>query len=412
MDKAKALKFLERAIEFFLWMVVFSIPISIAMTNIGIVLAIILWLIKKIIDRDGRFLSTPINILLFLLVLFSLFSMVNSAKISSSLGGIQKLLKGILLFFIVVETVNDRSRLRRIIWAALLGLTLVSVDGVFQYLTGRDFIRGYVIGVGFRYPGEADLLRVNASMHNPNDLSSYLTTVIPLVVSLALYYFKGKMRLLLGLVWLIAFFCMFQTYARGAILAFTIVMVLFSIIKKDKRLAVVLFTMFLILPFLLPRSVMKWSVTHLNPYEFFVEEGGRRWHWQAAINMIKTHPFLGIGTNTFSINYERYKIAADPMTGWYAHNAYLHVAAEIGIIGLIIFIAMIIAAIRNWWINYKRINTLELEAISLGIFGAFIGYLTAGILESNLQYSNLAVLFWAMLGLIIAVSRLEQLEKM
>ena len=127
--------------------------------------------------------------------------------------------------------------------------------------------------------------------------------------------------------------------------------------------------------------------------------------------MIKTHPFLGIGTNTFSINYERYKIAADPMTGWYAHNAYLHVAAEIGIIGLIIFIAMIIAAIRNWWINYKRINTLELEAISLGIFGAFIGYLTAGLLESNLQYSNLAVLFWAMLGLIMAVSRLGQPEK-
>ena len=411
MDRTKVLKFLERAIEFSLWMVVFSIPISIAMTNIGIVLAIILWLIKKIMNKDWRLVGTPINIFLILLILVSLFSLINSIKMSSSIGGMQKLFKGILLFFIIVETIKDRKKLRRIVWAALLGLVLVSVDGVFQYLTGKDFIRGYKFNIGFRYPGQPGLRRLSASMHNPNDFSSYLVTVIPLAVSMALYYLKGKKKLLLGLVWLIAFFCMFQTYSRGAILAFTIVMVLFSIIKKDKRLAAALLAMLLILPFLLPRSVVNWSVTHLNPYEFFVEVGGRRWHWQAAINMIKTHPFLGVGTNTFSINYESYKIAADPLTGWYAHNAYLQLAAEIGILGLAIFLLMLLVVIRNWWRHYKGVRVSDFQAISLGIFGGFISYLIASALESNLQYSNLAVLFWAMLGLIIAVSRLEQLEK-
>ena len=410
MTKTKALDFCERATEFSLWLVVFSIPISIAMTNIGICLAIIFWLIKKVLNKDWRLSRTPVNAFLFLLILISLFSMINSIKISSSIGGMQKLFKGLFLFFIIVETINDRKKLRRIIWAALLGLSLVSVDGVFQYLTGKDFIRGYKFGIGFRYPGQAGLRRLSASTHNPNDLASYLITVIPLLISLALYYFRGKKRMLLGLVGLMAFFCMFQTYSRGAILGFAIVAILFSIIKKDKRLAVALLILIIILLFLLPKPILYWMVSNPNPYDFFIEEGGRRWHWQAAINMIKTHPFLGIGTNTFSINYERYKIAADPLTGWYAHNAYLHVAAEIGLIGLIIFIAMIIAAIRNWWINYKRINTLDLGAISLGIFGAFIGYLVAGLLESNLQYSNLAVLFWSVLGLIMAVNRIKAVQ--
>jgi len=407
MKKTKVLDFCERATEFSLWLVVFSIPISIAMTNAGIVFSMLFWLIKKILNKDWRLARTPVNAFLFLLILISLFSMINSIKISSSIGGMQKLFKGLFLFFIIVETINDRKKLRRIIWAALFGLSLVSVDGVFQYLTGKDFIRGYKLGIGFRYPGQAGLRRLSASMHNPNDFASYLITVIPLVISLALYYFRGKKKLLLGLLGLIAFFCVFQTYYRGAILGFAIVAILFSIIKKDKRIAIALLILIFTMPFLLPKPILYWMVSNPNFYDFFIEEGGRRWHWQAAINMIKAHPFLGIGTNTFSINYDRYKIATDPLSGFYAHNAYLHVAAEIGLIGLIIFIAMIIAAIRNWWINYKRINTLDLGAISLGIFGSFIGYLAAGLLESNLQYSNLAVLFWSILGLITAVNRIK-----
>jgi len=406
-DKKRLIDFCQQATEVSLWLVIFSIPISIAMTNIGIGFSVFFWLIKKILNKDWRLIQNPINIFLVLLLLISIFSIIHSIRISSSLQGIQKLLKYFTLFFIITETINDTNKLRRVIWVLFLGLTIISLDGVFQYFTGKDFIRGYIAGNRLCYMGEYSPPRLQASMHNPNSFAVYLITVIPLAISLALYYFKSIKSWIVSSIWLTAYFCMFHTYQRIVGLAFIIIMSLFSIIKKDIRAILLLLLIIFLSVYFLPRPVLNWMVNHPNPHDFIVEEGGRRLHWQAAINMIKAHPLIGVGINTFPLNYTRYKISSDTMTGWYAHNAYLNMAAEIGLIGLGIFILMLGTIIRNWWRSYKKIDTADLQAFSLGIFGGFIGYLVAGILESNLQYSNLAVLFWFSLGILVAMINLQ-----
>ena len=407
MSKTKILNFCQRATEFSLCLVVFSIPVSIAITNIGIGLCFIFWLIRKILNKDWRLANTPINIFLFLLILASLSSMFNSTKISSSITGMHKLFKGIILFFIYVETINDSKKLGKIIWSALFGLILVSLDGVYQYFRGVDFIRGFPIGTGLQYLDQNSGARIKASMHNPNDFGSYLITVVPILLSLVLFHLKGLKRWVLVLAGFMSLFCMFFTFQRIVGVAFLIIMILFSAIKKDKKPLIILSALILVSAYFLPKTILQWSVHHLNPYDFFIEAGGRRWHWQAAMNMIRAHPIIGIGVNTFSASYDKYKISTDPLSGFYAHNTYLQLTAEIGLIGLAVFIAMIISAVRGWWLNYRKINAAGLQAISLGVFAGFVGYLVSGILESNFQYSNLTVLFWVMMGLMAAISRIS-----
>jgi len=162
------------------------------------------------------------------------------------------------------------------------------------------------------------------------------------------------------------------------------------------------------IPFLLPKPVLKWVIANSNPLQFFVEKGGRWEHWHAALNMIKAHPFIGVGIKTFMNNYSLYKIQADPFVMFNAHNSYLHLAAETGLIGFAIFIAMIIAVIIQWRKAYNKIKETDLRAVSLGLFGAFIAFLVTSIMDSFLQSSNMTVLFYFILGLLIAANNLTE----
>ncbi|MGE5197629.1 MAG: O-antigen ligase family protein [Deltaproteobacteria bacterium] len=408
MNKERLIDFCQQAAEFSLCAVVFFIPISIALVNIWLVLFGLFWLMKKIFSAYSRMPETAANFFLLALALFSFLSVINTISMESSAIGIVKIFKNLVLFFAAVDILNNRRSIKRITWTIILGLTLLSFDGIFQYVYGKDFIRGYPIHIGLRYPPTtASVWRIGASMEGgPNDYATYLITLIPMLLSLILYYFKGEKKIIPGLIGMIAFFCMFNTQYRGAALGFVLIMLLFGFIKKDVRFVVILLIFILLLPFVLPKTLISWALTHLNPYDFFVEEFGRRWHWYSAMNMIKAHPFIGVGINTYSINYDHYKMATDPLSGFYAHNAYLQMAAEIGLLGLFAFLGAVIAIARNWWKSYKKISEPWLRTVSLGAIGGFTGYLSASILESTLHSSNLAVLFWFMASLIIAINKL------
>ena len=406
-SKTQALNLCQHGLELSLCLVIFSVPVSIAMVNIGIGCSFFFWSIRKILAKDFSLPHTPINVFLVAIVLLSFLSMFNTINMKTSMGGISKIFKNVFLFLVLVDGANNKRCLKRIIWALFAGLALVSFDGIFQYVTGTDFIHGTPLPRGLldEFTG-ASAPRIGASTRGPNDLAIYLVTAIPLLLSLTLYYFTAKRKLVFSLIGLMAAFCLFNTHFRGAALGFIAVLAFFGLIKKDVRFAVVLIILFLVLPFLLPKTIIDWALAHLNPYDFFVEQGGRRLHWQAAINMIMAHPVLGVGVNSFSINYDRYKLPADPFSGWYAHNTYLHFAADIGLIGLAVLLSMLINIILNWKKSYGRIKDSWLKATSLGVFGGFIAFITAGILESSLQSSNLAVLFWFILGLLVSVNKL------
>lgn len=336
--------------------------------------------------------------------------MANSIELSSSMGGIMRLFKCFIFYLAIVDTINEKAKLKRVVWAICAGLLLVSLDGIFQNFVGKDFIRGYgaVHGDLWKNTYGTDVPRLRASMKYANIFACYLATVIPLVLSLFLYYFKGKKRLFFALLCLLAIFCMFNTLFRGVGLAFVAIIVLFSIMKKDVRLVVGFLILAGIALFFLPKPIVKWVMANSNPLDFFIEQGGRRWHWAAAINMIKAHPFIGVGIKTFMNNYALYKTQSDPLVSFNAHNSYLHLAAETGLIGFAIFMAMIGAVIIHWRRSYLKINAADLQAISLGLFGAFIAFLTASIMDSFLQSSNMTVLFYFILGLLIAANNITE----
>lgn len=127
--------------------------------------------------------------------------------------------------------------------------------------------------------------------------------------------------------------------------------------------------------------------------------------------MIKTHPITGVGVNTYSLNYQKYKIKeVSGFTGggnFYGHNIYLHMASEIGLFGLFMFLWLLFSFFKKWFKFFKAGDSSFLMISSLGIAAGIISFLINGLAETNLYYSKIATLFWYQIGLFLGLAKLK-----
>jgi O-antigen ligase len=326
--------------------------------------------------------------------------MVNSINITESLIGLRKLVMYICLYFVIVDNVTNKRQFNWVIWTVILVAGIVSLDGFFQFFSGKDLMRGRSLML----PGEG-IKRVTAAFEQASVLGIYLGTLTPVVVSLTLYHFSGKKKLLIGLWAFFMLLCLVLSLAPGAIFGFYAAMLFFIILKRDRRLLLVLIIGIILARFILPSVLINWPEGTL-----FSSIRGRIDMCQIAMKMIKIHPFLGMGLHTFPINYQSYVLPGGQFYGTgmlpYAHNIYFHMAAEIGLIGLAVFIWLLVTLIRGCYSAYKKTESSYLKALSLGLLGGIIAFLTHGMLESSLYMSQGGILFWFMVGLNISLQRI------
>ncbi len=70
--------------------------------------------------------------------------------------------------------------------------------------------------------------------------------------------------------------------------------------------------------------------------------------WEAGWRMFGDAPWQGWGVGTFWLLFPQYRDAADMSAGFYAHNDYLQLAIETGLIGLLLFLAFLGAVVLTY----------------------------------------------------------------
>lgn len=401
----RMLKYLDYIIYWSIVFIPFSVSIANAPANIFMGFLVISFLLKKLLKKEPIFIKTAINIPLLLLLAISFLSIFNSIDYSDSLkGGILRLLRYVFILLIVREELKDERHLAKIIYSIVAGALLVSLDGVWQVLTGRDFVRGYspVINIG--------LMRATASFKDPNTLGIYISAFAPLIFGLTLYYFKEKKKMMMVFISLIVLAGALLTYSRPTLLAIYVALFFLGAVRKNKALVIFLVIFTFISPFILPRSVKDWAKeVDYNPLRFFCNDD-RIAIYRNSLNMIKQHPLLGVGVNNYMKVYKDYKespeyrniVTSDYI---YAHNNFLHMAAEIGLAGLGIFIWLLYKLFRQCRDIYKKLNSNYFKIISLSFSACLIAFLVNGLTESSLYYSRVAIIFWYLAGLSLSLKK-------
>ncbi len=128
-------------------------------------------------------------------------------------------------------------------------------------------------------------------------------------------------------------------------------------------------------------------------------------HWQAAINMAQANPWLGVGFGNYEIAYPSYNLLNWRLALGHAHNYYLNVFAEAGMIGLASYLVLWITIMALTWRARRHPDPLA-RLIVVGLFGAWT-YLAVHSLTDNLYVNNLFLHMGVMLGVLAVLQRIQ-----
>ncbi|MCY3833169.1 MAG: O-antigen ligase family protein [Chloroflexi bacterium] len=124
---------------------------------------------------------------------------------------------------------------------------------------------------------------------------------------------------------------------------------------------------------------------HIHASNYAVIE--RLAHWQAARNMAQHHPFFGVGLGNYAGAYENYRLIKweDPLG--HAHNHYLNILAETGIVGLSAYVGFWLVIFWLTWRTRRHPDRLA-RSVAVGLLGCWT-YIAVHSIFDNLYVNNL-----------------------
>jgi len=214
---------------------------------------------------------------------------------------------------------------------------------VWSLFVGIGGIRDYIILRNANFNMGSRLLSFFGLMISYSALPLYLTIYIP--VNYYLFVLgKNKWLKYLGLInTCLLIVCLYWNASRIAWMAVLLSMLLVAILKKRKSLTVSLVAVLIFISSLVVFPLMKERVASiLIPADW----SDRMPLFKSAIKIFRNYPVLGTGIGTFEkvIRLPKYELPSSyPVprnTMLHAHNTYLEIASEMGIIGLLAFLSI------------------------------------------------------------------------
>lgn len=334
--------------------------------------------------------------------------------------------KDLVIFVILINLLGTRQAFERTIWMLLIVGTILGSLSVYQEVTKTydDNYGGFAqVAVAQITTSMDDRARAAGPIGDPNYYGQILVVLVPL----------GFWAALNGRTWRGRFFGAFATaaclagiglsFSRGAYLAAVVVLVLYAMYERlDPRYL-------LVLPLL---GALLW----IAPPEFRARFGtldeilpgnqasgtfndsslqGRSVKVNVALNMFGDYPMLGIGKGNYRSYYQQYIRelgGAANDTERDAHNLYLEVLAEQGLIGLGVFAGVLLCV----WQRLRRARRLfnrsahpRMASLAVALQVGFAGYLVTAIFLHG-AYLSFLWLLAAMAVAMVAIARRNAAE--
>jgi O-antigen ligase len=330
----------------------------------------ILWFAKMVIQRRRMAVMPYTKWLLPFLVWASasiLWASDRQASVQSLLTLIQMFAFGLLVY----NEAIDRKRLNAMLVVLVAGSTLAVILGYFRMgtLTGHALLTLQSQGV-----------KEYASIVGLAFLSGFI-----------LYFFGDKHRrgLLPLFISAICIYPLLASSERGVYLAIMIAILALGFISQ-RKLAYITYAVLAVLAFygvfqLIARfgglssfAISRFSISNI------IETGGtgRTEIWNVGWRMVQDHPLIGVGLGNFPAVFNKYTPVAvfDPsLAGSGPHNDLLSVAAETGVIGLLLFIGLLGSlGVRLLQLLRKPLDP-GMIVLSAWVMGLFVYSLSDGL---------------------------------
>lgn len=274
----------------------------------------------------------------------------------------------------------------------------------------------------FGFGGTYDILGVTrAYWEQPWQSSMFVTVVIlPFLYSATLFGYRSVSSY--GLICVLFILCLMGvvlTYSRECWLLAAFEILFISGVRLRRHL-VSLAAAFLV-PILIIAIAVPGAITTVsrfyNPDEVYGLD--RVYFYITAVQLLVSHPILGVGAG----NYQFFdRVYAEVSSGGIAHNQFLTIAAEMGVLGIGVFAWFLVRLLRlrrdfkptqglrdaNYWFK-PAASCFVLAWIAECFFSeAFFVSAAAG---GGTKTITIPIFSWILMGLLFAAARLNQAEQ-
>lgn len=132
--------------------------------------------------------------------------------------------------------------------------------------------------------------------------------------------------------------------------------------------------------------------------------------WQSALRMFDERPFFGWGPGTYQFVYAPYQrslektiISTNAGDMGNAHSEYIGPLSEMGVIGMLAVLALVVTVVYTGLRVYKYSRDQEVKLISIVTLLGLITYFTHGLLNNFLDTDKLSVPFWGFIAILVAL---------
>ena len=398
-----------------------AIPLNLGFNPTFLDLALIavfaLWLARVMTRQDSEqgFVATPLGLLIVVFMVLAIFSFVAGtayAPITQEvLRHFAEILIAIALFFVIVNVVQTRAQLSRLIAALIIAGFISAAIGIVLYFIPPNTAI-YLLSMlrVFKYPSgdgvlryieddPANPMRAVSTSVDPNVLGGLMILVTALATP-QLFASKPVLpRKLMAIMWAAMVLGLMLTFSRAAFVGVSVAIAVIATVRYRPAIALMLVgaVILLFMPF------TQDYVGHLVD-AFLIGDRAtqmRVGEYKDAFNLISRYPIFGVGFGG----------SPDIDTYLGVSSVYLLMAEEMGLVGLSAFLlTMAVFFYRAAVAWFERLaDDAFLAPILLGTAGALLGAMIAGLADHyffNLKFPHSVVLFWLYVALGMVAIRL------
>ena len=347
--------------------------------------------------------ATPVDayLLLFIGVGFFLMCAV-SPDMGIAIDGYRAVVQYLFWFFIVTRLIED-DRDFAIFYGTLVAMALVvAAHGIYQYIIAAPIPAGWV-----SQTEESVRTRVYSITGSPNIMGSLLVLFAPMVAGIAYYSKKMWVKVLAICATGMMCLCCIFTFSKGAWGGLVVAVIVFAIFL-DRRLIALMGVAGAGALIAIPSIATRITYLFTADYVEASQRAGRMVRWETGLDLLHSaNSWLGFGLGRFggAVAMQNKVIEeTETFEYFYMDNYYLKTLVEMGYIGLIFFIILLIGMVL-WCLRsigrtgYSQTDRTRVLAVS--IFAGMCGVLVHCYFENIFEVPYMMAYFWSMAAAVL-----------
>jgi O-antigen ligase len=368
-------------------------PVKVTTSYALFAILVAVWAVREILPNPPVWQHTALDWPVIIFALATYASVLGlTGNYSDQLVALLKATGGFVLFFIATQSLRSKGDIWLVVGAVLATGLLQCVETILPVVNGTVAV--------------SDATRATGTVNEPNDFAGYLVLVGPLAVAVGLIL-RNRWTVIAGGIGTLLFgAALVATLSRSGWLGIVMAVITLAVLLPQRRRQIAFIGAGALAVLLVgglagPIADRLGNQAGSSPVDTFM---ARVPIWAAAIAMTASHPIFGVGVDNFQNFIDDY----NPDLGVnIAHNLFLNMSAERGLLGLGAFVAVVVMLFKVLWGAFHSAPSFPYRVVAAAVIASMLGFFAHSQFDVSYYDYKILLMFWFLVGLAAILPRIH-----